>query len=308
MNFDTTYGNLKKRIFDILDEYPSSVDTVFVADTDRNVIDLRIPDAVNSALVRMYESLPIGKNVAFQRLNFMRPVYYDKTGIPEGKKTQLEFFTPVSGISLFFRFFGSGSVTLLDKGQNLVARLTCTGSESVSDMRKQFSVACAGNYIISVSGNIKIFDLAVYENDGKVSIDGLCSPDFASFGLPEDMQSAVSLCTGDRIVDESGYYTENGWGFIKKSLCEHENGVSVTYTRKPPVVCTSTESGFVFPVSPLCFEALVCLAASELCRTEDSGKYTRLIYRYNDLSEGLRNSESKIKRNSFYGISAKKRW
>lgn len=308
MNFDTTYGNLKKRIFDILDEYSSSDDTVFVADTDKNIIASKIPDAVNSSLVRMYESLPFGKGTSFQRLNFLRPIYYDREGVPSGDKSRIEFYTPVSAISMFFRFFGSGNISIFDKDNTLAARMSCSGSESVSNERKQLSVAGAGNYTVSISGNMKIFDFAVYENDGKVNIGGLCAPDFASFGLPDDMQRLISVSAGTEEVGKDEFFIENGWGFIKKSECENCTGVSVTYTKKAPVICESTEDAFIFPMSPLCFEALICLAASELCREQDAGKHTKLIYKYNDLCEGLRENEIRAKRNSFFGCSQKKRW
>ena len=122
------------------------------------------------------------------------------------------------------------------------------------------------------------------------------------------MQSVNSVYAGDRELDEREYYTENGWGFIKRSECENQMGVSVEYTKMSPVVSSATESDFVLPLTPLCFEALVCLAASELCREQDAGKHTKLVYKYNDLCEGLREHNDRIRRNAFFGIQRKKRW
>ena len=58
---------------------------------------------------------------------------------------------------------------------------------------------------------------------------------------------------------------------------------------------------------PTAFEALVCLAASKLCTSNESELYTRLVYKYRDLCEGLYgNVPSAACRNGFYRTDKKR--
>ena len=76
-----------------------------------------------------------------------------------------------------------------------------------------------------------------------------------------------------------------------------------------PVIDENTEDTFVFDFSQIVFEALVCLAASELCREEDANIYTRLLYKYNDLYEGLCSKTlSGSSRNTFYRQPSRRGW
>lgn len=60
-------------------------------------------------------------------------------------------------------------------------------------------------------------------------------------------------------------------------------------------------------LSGVAFEALVCLAASKLCSEKEAELYTRLLYKYRDLCEGLYGKTPSAKeRNGFYGVKERR--
>ena len=61
---DSTYGQLKRRILDCLFEHEISEGETICVDDGKNAACLRMADAVNACLVRMYESLPVGRKKA----------------------------------------------------------------------------------------------------------------------------------------------------------------------------------------------------------------------------------------------------
>ena len=309
MNFDTTYKNLKKRIFDILDEYSSDSDTVFIANGDKEHIASRIPDAVNSSLVRMYSSLAIGRKRAVQRVNEFTPIAYDK-GFPDGDKTSFTFVSPVANMAVFFKYFGSGKVSFYNSADKVIGTVDCTGSSTLMTKRANLSLASSTKYKVGVSGSVKITDLCVYENDGRTSPSALCDVDEVSFELPERCDALLEICGKYGRVDMEKVLIEDGFAFVKKSDIGDAESLDVLYTKKADIISESTTDSFSFDLSPLAFEALVCLAASEVCRQEDAAKYTRLVYKYKDLCEGLRAEfGGEKKRNTFFAaVKRKLRW
>lgn len=300
MNFDTTYKNLKKRIFDMLDEYSSDTDTVFVADGDKEHIASRIPDAVNSSLVRMYSSLAVGRKRAVQKANSFVPIAYDK-GIPCGDKTTFTFASPAANMGVFFRYFGSGKVSFYNSANKVLGTIDCSGSSTLMPKRVYLSLASSPVYKVGVSGSVKIMDLCVYANDGRTSVSALCDVDEVSFELPDGCDELLEVCGRYGKLDMERVLIEDGFAFVKKSDVGDAESLDVLYTKKADVVSENTADSFVFDLSPLAFEALVCLAASEVCREEDAAKHTRLVYKYKDLCEGLRGEfGGEKKRNTFF--------
>ncbi|MBQ7399095.1 MAG: hypothetical protein IJZ20_07465 [Clostridia bacterium] len=308
MNFDTTYKNLKKRIFDILDEYSSSSDTVFVSDGDRQHIESRIPDTVNSCLVRMYKSLPIAIDKAIQKINSFTPILYDRE-IPDGDRNLIEFSSPTANLAIFFRYFGSGRVTFYNSTGAVLGTADCSDTSTLTTKRGYISLASSSVYRVGISGSVKIMDFCIYANDGRTNVSALCGVNEASFELPENCDEIISVEGRYGKADHERICTEGGYAFIPKSEIGKAEAVTVEYRKVPQVITETTADSFVFDLSPLAFEALVCLCASEVCREQDAAKHTRLVYKYNDLCEGLRESFSdRKKRNTFFKARLGKRW
>ena len=133
--------------------------------------------------------------------------------------------------------------------------------------------------------------------------NGLCKVE-----VPSDLSILQGIsCLGTKIplglVSESqGYYV------FPCSFAKGTEEVMITYRKKAPRVNKDTADDFIFEFSPLFYEALICLCAAELCREDDSGLYTRLVYKYNDLTEGFFSScDREINRNAFYKFRGR-RW
>ena len=303
---DKTFGNLKKRILDLLFEYDSDSDTVFVADGDRELISSRIPDAVNTALVRMYESLPFGVGESIQRLFCARDAVYERQ-MENGDNKELCLSAKNSEKAVFFRYFGKGNVVFTPVGDGREVSIECNGSGSLSEMRKIIFLEGTDFYGVTVDGSLKVYDFTVcdsscFENEGAI-----CSYTEKSFELPVDAQQIIFMENSGVEYDLDRTRYKGAYAFIPASMCEKDS-LCVKYRKKAPVITKATSDAYVFDLSQLCFEALVVLAASEVCRQEDAALHTRLVYKYNDLCEAFYTGGIKRKRNTFFATSGKRRW
>lgn len=309
MTFDTTFGNLKKRVFDILYEYTSSTDTVYADEGDKLLITSKIPDAVNSSLARIYEGLPVGRAKACQRISRPDTVFCHE-GLHFSKESFTQFYTDCADVGLYFRFFGSGSVTFSYEGGNTVAEISCDGGESVSVMKTTLSLGKSGTYRVAVTGNLEISDFTVYENDGTLKAGSLCGKDKAGFELPEGFGRILRAFCGEKEINADTIVISDGFGFINTYDCTGYGSIDIEYQKKADIISSDTSDSFTFDLEPLAFEALVCLTGCEVCREQDAAKHTRLMYKYNDLCEGLRNisGDKKANRNTFYKAGTRMRW
>lgn len=74
-----------------------------------------------------------------------------------------------------------------------------------------------------------------------------------------------------------------------------------------PFIDDDTSDNLELEMPPCAFEALVCLAASKLCTENEPSLYTRLLYKYKDLCEGLFEIQKCTRsRNGFYGAVKKR--
>ena len=136
----------------------------------------------------------------------------------------------------------------------------------------------------------------------KIETENVSLPDgCAAFSLPSDFGKLIYIILPDgRRVKGDDVVTVGGFGFVDPRFCNDGEKVVAVYRRGVPDTEGKTDD-FELELSPLAVEALVCLAASELCRDEDASLYARLIYKYKDLCEGFYQLDSAAaKRNGFF--------
>ena len=118
--------------------------------------------------------------------------------------------------------------------------------------------------------------------------------------LPQDFGKLIKLnVQGVDVTDK----VKSGEAFLylPECLCQNAEKAVMTYKKTVPEIDESKGDDYTLSLSPLALEALINLAASELCREGDSDAYTRLLYKYNDLVEGFFSAnERKVSRNGFY--------
>jgi len=74
-----------------------------------------------------------------------------------------------------------------------------------------------------------------------------------------------------------------------------------------PFIDDDTSDDLELELKDVAFEALVCLAASKLCTESEASLYTRLLYKYRDLCEGLFGKTPDAgTRNGFFAVSGRK--
>ena len=95
---------------------------------------------------------------------------------------------------------------------------------------------------------------------------------------------------------------------IPSWFCHGADSVLILYKKFPPEINEQTDDDFVIELSPIAFEALTYLCASELCRQGDSELYSKLIYKYRDLCEAFFSyGENAKSRNGFFRGFIRKR-
>ncbi len=308
MTLDTTYGTLKKRISDLLFEYSSDADTVFLADGDKALVESKLPDAVNSALLQMYESLPIGNRRAVQRLQHTKEIAYSK-GFPDDKGAYAELYIPACSVVVYFKYFGKGLIVFADENDEDVYTVSCQGSESLTEMRQSVMLPKEGVYRVYAVDGLTVKDFNVYEANSLTKTSYCCGRGRACFELPEMFGAFICVIADGRAVDKRSIEISGNCAYISESECAGLDSLVVHYKKCAETVTQSTPDSFTFDLMPLEFEALICLAASFVCREQDAGKHTLLVYRYNDLCEGLRSTASSVGgRNGFYRQKRKMGW
>lgn len=299
---DKTYGYIKKRVLCALDECADYSSYVSVSDTERDVIASRIPDAVNSALIRMYKSLPIGQKKASFML-FRPNVIAHRKRIG---KDEYSFDTDKKNVAAVFDFCGSGSVEIADKSGNVCSLEVCEGDGRI--MRKAYFCSLSeGGYTVKVHGFLTVFDFTVYEAYENAEIDAYAPYGRAGIELPGDFSECEEVLSCGLRADKSFIYDGGKYAYFCFGNCGAGNTLDITYRINPPFITTDTAEDFTLDLPDIAIEALICLATGELCKEGDSVRYTRLIYKYTDLCEGLKASEGSG-RNSFFKSLGKKRW
>lgn len=143
------------------------------------------------------------------------------------------------------------------------------------------------------------FEYTVYSvDDGKGTV----------FEMPKDFGKLVCVLTrdGEKLTDaEVDFSSETAR--VSSLKVKSGDRLTLLYKRAVPIIDNSTDDSFELELEPLAFEALICLAASELCGTEDSALYAKLIYKYRDLCEGFYEIETSARqRNGFFAPGRRK--
>lgn len=299
---NNTFGYIKKRILDIFGEYTDDSLFVLVSDTDRDALSKRIPDAVNSALIRMYESLPIGLEKGFFEPSKHIPITYAKS-IPEAGA---EFETDISQAAAVFFFSGKGSLVITNRDGEKCAEIVCDGSGKIEKGSEFVSLSGSG-FCVKTTGFLSVRDFTLYEKKENTDINEYSPYGFMSVALPCGFSRFERVEIGKKEIDTQSVSFCEGYAYIPSVFDWERNGFFACYRKTAPVISPDTADDFIFDLSPLAIEALIYLSASELCGQADSQRYTRLVYKYTDLSAGLR-QEPKSGRNTFFRKASGMRW
>lgn len=300
---DITFGRLKKRILDTLGEYSPDSSAVYVADTARDTLISKMPDVISGAIVRMYESLPIGIKEADIRLYRQRKLFESFT-LKDEKKVSFD----TSELAVCFSSYSSGSFVIEDGSGKEVLCADFSGNGVKRIERMFVSLESCGEYTLKVKDGLDILGLVIYENDGSVKRDGIAPYGYVSAELPEDFGSVIKLGNCKDCNNLISFADSEGYGFFNDVFFKNCDEVHMTYKSKPVSVTETTEDTYIISMPSLAVEALVCLCASELCREGNTSLYTRLYYKYADLAEGLHTAFETRRKNSFFSGGIKKRW
>lgn len=306
MQQNKTLGFLKKRILDTLDENSAILSGKVVADTNTDVLLKKMPDCINASLSRMYESLPVKNEKRVMKLYKPEIVFYCES-FCNGQGKAYEFEKAITKAAVISGFFGSGSVSFVDENDNICKEIALDNTKGELEyLRQSFEFDTPVNKVI-FSSDISLKDFTVYKNDD--SLEGQMIPPygFVSFKMPERMKELKAvMLEGAKNIPLFRVITANEAGYIKSC---NDDYVFIEYKKSPCFIDETTPDEYVLELEGCAFEALVCLAASELCGPDRQGTYSKLLYKYLDLSESLyTNKPGHLLRNSFYKKSAEKRW
>lgn len=298
---DKTYGYIKKRVLDALDECSDHSSFVSVSDTEKDVIENRLPDSLNASLIRMYKSLSVGQKSASFPLFKPEITAFCKSI----DKDAFLFENKTESCVIVFYGAGGGSIEILDKDGELCFEMVCGGGEMVR--YANFCNLEKGRYTVKKNGFLTVKDFVVYNKADGVDIDAYAPYGFAAFPLPDEFSEFEGLDFSGEKKDGRCIAVNGGYAYLDRKLCTNDDTVRARFRINPPFITSETQESFEFDLCPLAVEALICLCASELCKEGDTARYSRLVYKYTDLAEGLRDI-SERGRNSFFRRIGKMRW
>jgi len=303
---DKTLGKLKKRVLETLGEYIADSDGVVICDGDRELLLSRIPDAASACLRRMYESLDIGRKRNLGLIYRKNCIYYHPAKI-KGDES-VEFECGIGSLGIYFRYFGSGKVSLCYENEDAVADIECEGDGTAREMKYTVNVIRAGKIRFFTRENITVSGFTVYADADLFPTDALCENTEDSFALPSDFGSLISAECEFGEVDAKLIRTENNIGFAPGFLLRGAEQMAIEYKKCPELITDESPDTLCFEIQPLAFDALVYLTSAELCREGEADIYTRLVYKYNDISHALMRRYERGRRNVFYRQKRLKRW
>lgn len=131
----------------------------------------------------------------------------------------------------------------------------------------------------------------------------LCGEDGAVALLPQDCSRIISLSSvynGRELSDICEVLEDKR---IIKITSEYSGEYVIEYLPYPPCFPDDADDSFEIFLSPVMFDALCYLCASDLCPANDNALYTKLTYKYREILENIYDRHRSYKmRNKFYGV------
>ena len=291
---DKTFAYLKKRIFDALDEYVGQ-ECENISGGYADVIMEKLPDAVRSSLVRMYESLYIGvKNCT---LPIIRPKLIAKC---ESFCKNIDFVAESEKTGVLAECFEDGRIEIYSEDGRCICDTEISSSGQMTKHRLLIPTAAGEKYSLKASKDVSFYGVCIYDGRNIPTADAVPEYGYDVVCKPSDSGEIETAFCNDTGVDTRTFTYCKDFVFVPSRLVNGCGFLNVTYRKKAPGLSEITDDGYTFDLCDLAFEALVCLAASELCRQEQAGIYTRLLYKYSDYAEALYSGKQGKVRNTFY--------
>lgn len=171
-----------------------------------------------------------------------------------------------------------------------------------ADIEKRFITAvnmCIRRVVLSFPMLTKDAEIVFSKDDGTV---------FAT--LPEDFEKAERLTINGVGEVPASKYTVSGYKLVCYNANQGDTAL-LEYSVKINEYSADTHEDEKINLPDISADALVYLTAAELCPTDYSELYSRLMYKYRDLALNCYNAEDtkKSARNSFYSATRRiKRW
>lgn len=302
-----TFSYLKKRIFSAIDECCDATEENLNVSFEQKDLCERLPDAVFSSLVRMYCGFEeIGKESKMTLLYNPSLIAFSKS-VGKNAKENISFSSDSGNIAIYFKFFGSGELIFENEGGEVLESILLDVNGTFENIRQFVKIPRDEKVYVRCEGDCKLADFAVYERAFFPDVGAVTPKGFVSFKLPEDCFSVEKIHPYGKEELQDIFFTHGNYGFIDEKCVPQREFVLLTYKKRVPKIDGDTSDDYAFDLSPLGFEMLVCLSAAELCRESEQSLYTRLLYKYKDLSEGMYTSSGVERRkNSFFSKRIKR--
>lgn len=302
-----TFAYLKKRIFSAIDECRDMTEQSLDEDFELKQTSEKLPDAVYSSLIRMYNGFEkIGKASGMTLLYSPELIAFSKS-VGKEREENVSFSSSSGNIALYFIQSGSGELVFENENGEILESILLNLTQDCGSVRQFVKIASDEKVYVRSEGNCKISDFAVYERAFFPDINAVTPKGFVSFKLPEDCLAVEKIYQYGKNELSEIFFEHCGYGFVKEKYVSQREFVLLSYKKKVPKIDSETSDEYVFGLSQLAFEMLVCLSGAELCRENEESLYTRLLYKYKDLSEGMYTSSSVERRKDGFYSKGRKR-
>lgn len=307
MNTKTyTLGYIKDCIYKELDEFSCNGEQVFVSDSDKSDLELRMIYAINSSAARVCMSMPMSSK---QHLVFIKeqPVICFKQSINASEfsfEPQQEF----TKLSVHFYYTALCEISAFDKNGKLVYHDEVNSSNSKLSEYKRIIDSSEPIGLITLKNstkNLSVSDFVIRNTQDCDTTEDLISPyGQVCIPLPEDTSEVTSVNIQNLLLSENDYYVENNILYCSNKF---EGKAVITYTPCIPIFTQESADDQPLSLSESMCLSIIYLAAAQLCSVENGQTYAKLMANYQNILANnyiCKPAKTKIS-NSFYKTTRK---
>lgn len=302
----STFGNMKKAVYKLLDEYSAGGREINGVCTDKTDTDLKIVQALNFSVSKALEDFPTlcdTKSLYFPQIQSQ--LICSSLSFNTSSEQKFALCVKTDSFAMGANVCGKGCIEIVDAESGMLLCHKHFETKSQSQFESLFVQTNAQKntsvYIyIKSDGFLKCSAMYAYFGDITPEIENACPLYNMTFcKAPENFGKITKAFCDGKKISEHEFFVCGGYIYISARI---SGCVDVEYEIKFLPFDENTADDEIVCLAPKTYEAAVTLCAIELCPSYDTNLYNRLNFRFNDLALNMYDKKADLKvKNTFFG-------
>ena len=302
-------GELKERIYKTLGEYSVNGEIISGESYEKADMENRMIGAINTSVTKALQYLPVftyETEVYFPQMKYL--AYRGNENLSNGKKLSL-ICKDCAGKTVL-NLYASGNVCVkIISNENVIVQKQLCGT-CFSKVDKHFvTFEASGVCNIELTpletsafvDSVYVVDMSAFGEDFDLSLLPEYNKTFAR--IDDNVQKITYAACNNKSIPVYEYDVENGYVYTS---CNNEGKTIIHYLPEPKAFTNDSGEDEMLCLPEITICAIVYLAASELCSTQDADIYNRLAYNYRDIVLNCYDRQREYGRNCFYSNPSEK--